>query len=431
MNRTGYITLGFVALLLLAIFLLLQQDQSNYDWRETYDEAEKDPYDTYIIQQLLDDYFPDEPFTIIEDNLEQGLPLDEAGTYVFIGEAQLMDSTELEQLLEFVNGGQTAFIASRLLPPAVQDELYYEVCEEGWWAYHNEYWQNSMTLNLVHPQLQLPEDLSLHYIFRGDTSYYRWQFFDASTFCADETAPVQLGYAQDSLVNFVKVNYGEGQFLLHTMPIAFTNLPMLEEEVVQYASRVFTHLPAAPIYWDRSSRVSEEVAQRAYFPESGSYSRGLSDESPLQYILAQPALAWEWYIAIAMGVLYLLFRAKRQQRIIPVLETNTNTSLEFIATIGRLYFLQNNHKKLALQKMKLFLNDIRAHHQLATKELDEKFAERLAMRAEVPRALIDKILLYNKNINSSKFVSENTLMEFHRLLKEFWQADKGETGTES
>jgi len=425
MNRTSYIIFGIAALLLLTIFLLLQQDQSKFDWQETYEEAEKDPYDTYIIQQLLEGYFSEEEFTIIEESIAAELPLNQSATYVFIGEAQLMDSTDMEQLLEFVYNGQTAFIASRLLPPTLQDELYNEVCDEGWWAYHDEYWSASMPVNLLHPQLRLPEEVPLHHVYQNDTIYYRWQYFDPSSFCEDETAPIQLGYALDSLVNFVQVSYGKGQFLLHTMPIAFTNLPMLEEEVVEYASRVFTHLPEAPIYWDRSSRVSEEVAKRAYFPNESDYSRGLSDESPLQYILAQPALAWAWYIALGLGLLYLLFRAKRQQRIIPVLETNTNTSLEFIATIGRLYFLQNNHKKLALQKMKLFLNDIREKYQLATNELDELFAEKLAMRAEVSKPLIDKILLYNKNINSSKFVSENTLLEFHRLLTEFWQATKG------
>ncbi len=424
MKRTGYILFGIATLLLLTIFLMLQQNQSKFDWRETYDEVEKDPYDTYIIQQLLEDYFPDERLTIIEEGIREELLLNESATYVFIGEAQLMDSTDMDQLLDFVFNGQTAFIASRLLPPSLQDELYYEVCEEGWWAYHDEYWNTSMPVNFIHPQLQLPDDVKLQHVYQNDTIYYRWQYFDGSTFCEDETAPVRLGYAQDSLVNFVRVNYGEGQFLLHTMPIAFTNLPMLEQEVVEYASRVFTHVPEGAIYWDRSSRVSEEVAQRAYFPNENGYGRRASSESPLQYILAQPALAWAWYITLGLGLLYLLFRAKRQQRIIPVLETNTNTSLEFIATIGRLYFLQNNHKKLALQKMKLFLNAIREKHQLATKTPDEAFAEKLALRAEVPKVLIDKILLYNKNINSSKFVSENTLLEFHQLLEEFWQATK-------
>jgi len=427
MNRTGYFILGLAALLLLAIFLLLRQNRSKFDWRETYDEAEKDPYDTYVIQQLLEDYFPDQPFTILTENIADKLLSDEPGTYVFIGEAQLMDSAAMNSLLHFVETGHTAFIASRMLPPDLQDELYYEVCEEeGWWAYYDEYWDDQMTVNLQHPQLRLSDDVTLHHVRRQDTIFYRWQYFKSSSFCEDDTAPVQLGYAQDTLVNFISVRYGEGIFLLHTMPIAFANILLLEEEVVDYAGRVFTHLPEAPIYWDRSSRVSEAVARRAYFPNETSYGRGLSDESPLQYILAQPSLAWAWYIALAMGLLYLLFRAKRQQRIIPVLESNTNTSLEFITTIGRLYFLQNNHKKLAQQKMKLFLNDIRQRHQLSTKELDAQFVDKLALRAEVPTTLVEKIVLYHKNINSSKFVSENTLLEFHQLIEEFWQTARGD-----
>ena len=64
---------------------------------------------------------------------------------------------------------------------------------------------------------------------------------------------------------------------------------------------------------------------------------------------------------------------KRKQRIIPVLERNENTSFKFISTIGRLYFLQNDHKKLCQQKMKLFYAYIRDRYNINTTKVDEGY----------------------------------------------------------
>ncbi|MCB0572799.1 MAG: hypothetical protein KDC66_23685 [Phaeodactylibacter sp.] len=107
-----------------------------------------------------------------------------------------------------------------------------------------------------------------------------------------------------------------------------------------------------------------------------------------------------------------------------MLEPNTNTSLEFLSTIGRLYFLQNNHRQLALQQIKLWQGHLREHYFLQTREMDKAFVEKLANKSEIPEDAINKILLLCRNIQSSNFVSENTLIEFHRLLDDFYKNSK-------
>jgi hypothetical protein len=125
-----------------------------------------------------------------------------------------------------------------------------------------------------------------------------------------------------------------------------------------------------------------------------------------------------------MALLYLIFRAKRRQRVIPVLEKNANTSLEFIGTIGRLFFINNNHRQLAAQKMRLFLIFVRERYHLPTKELNEQFTKGLAVRSNVPEEHILKILNLNRNIDNSGFLSEDTLVDFHRLMERFYRQCK-------
>jgi len=137
--------------------------------------------------------------------------------------------------------------------------------------------------------------------------------------------------------------------------------------------------------------------------------------------LGQPPLAWAWYTALATAALFLIFRSRRKQRVIPVLEENKNSSLEFINTIGRIYYQQGNHRKICLKKMTLFLSFIRDRYYLNTNEQDSDFFARLAAKSDIPTSVIDQIFLYHKNIDSSNFVSEQTLIDFHLEMDKFYK----------
>jgi hypothetical protein len=122
-----------------------------------------------------------------------------------------------------------------------------------------------------------------------------------------------------------------------------------------------------------------------------------------------------------MAFLYLIFRAKRRQRIIPVREPNTNTSLEFIETIGRLYFQQNNHLKLEEQKMKLFLNFIRDRYHLPTHNIDEKLIEKLAAVSDVKMDKVKSIFALYKSHSKKGEIFEEQLINFHQAMDYFYK----------
>ena len=217
--------------------------------------------------------------------------------------------------------------------------------------------------------------------------------------------------------NFVRVAMGEGYFYLHTNPMVFTNIELLDEERLPYISGVFSHLSKGPIFWDEYSKLTS-------FNRSNNSQRSFNSRSPFQYILSQPPLAWAWYLLVILTAFYLFFRTKRRQRIIPVLERNVNSSLEFLQTIGHLYILQNDHKKIALHKARLFLSHIRSHYGLQTQNLDEGFVKSLAAKSEVDKKQIEAILLLYKNIQTSSIVSEKILKSFHTQIEDFYKNSK-------
>jgi len=424
-DKRPFIILGIAAIVLLLLFVFLKGGGSRFDWSEHYEAESKDPYGTFVIHEVLKDYSPGKSFTDISESVKANLPLGSGynGNYVFIGESMFLDSSDVTTLLNFVNEGNTAFISSKTIPFDLMFELYYEECNYEPWDDYAVITDTTAVFNFAHDNLKKEEGYQYKYLDINKLKPYGWNYIDSVYFCDEHYSMIPLGTFGNNKANFVKKKYGTngGVFYLHTTPINFTNLQMLDKIGLEYANKVFSHLEDGNIYWDEYSRVGEGFG-RAYNRRGRSGgSRSIASEESLKYILAQPSLAWAWYLAISLGLLYLFFRAKRKQRIIPVLEKNENTSFEFISTIGRLYFLQNDHKKLCLQKMKLFLSYIRDRYNLNTTNIDASFKNKLIAKSEVPEATIEKVFEFHKNIKTSSFVSEQTLVDFHQQMDEFYK----------
>lgn len=420
-NRTIWlVVIGLVLLIVLAYLL----NSDRHDWRVSYARGSQEPYGTHLIAELLSEYFPGEPYTILQDSFEASLPLsggDSArANFVFVGGAMYLRSSDLRRLLDFVENGNQAIIAANVLPYDLMFELYFEECDSIWWDGLASTYDTLVRANFTHPNLKEPQGFPYRFYERNEPVPFEWQYFEGHYFCDLTEGLVPIGTINDSLTNFVQRPYGRGNFYLHSTPLVFTNYHLLDERKLNYVAKVFSHLQEGPIYWDDYSRISERVAQ-AINNRSGVNNRLLSAESPLQFILSKPPLTWAWYLLLIAAGLYMLFLSRRRQRIIPVVRKNTNTSLEFLHTIGHLYFLQNNHKQLALQKMQYFRNFVRDKYHLQALELDEDFRQKLAQRAAIGKPVIDKIVSMHSNIKNASLVTENTLIDFHQAIDQFYR----------
>lgn len=422
MKRNNYIfyLIGAAVLILIAVYFL--GSKKTYNWQEHYHQKGKDPYGTKIITELLK--ASGREFIVLKDSLTAGLPeAPEAfSNYVFVGQSMYLSEMDVSQLIDFAVNGNNVFLFCNYIPHNLMFYLYDGECEPSLWNDFSAFQDTAVTLSLAHPNLKKERQSEYVYLSRYGAQPYQWRYFYPEYFCDSEGAFAELGYINEEYINFARVEYGDGYFYLHTTPLAFTNVNMLEQQAYNYANRVFSHLNDGPIYWDEYSRVPESVARSMNNRSGGGFNRNLSSKSPLQYILSQPPLKWAWYLLLSMGLLYLVFRVKRRERIIPVLEPNTNSSLQFVRTIGRLYFLQNNHRQLALQKMKLFHVDVRESYGLHFQEGDEKFEEKLAQKSGVSKEIIDKLFTMYRNIENTRFLSADALIEFYKAMAAFYKA---------
>lgn len=429
-----FLTLGGIGLLVLLLFIVFGANRSNYNWKEDYKKESVDPYGLFVADELLRKQFESWKFSVLTDSLA-GLsnndPYQKGANYVFIGGGMYLSTNDVTELLSFVEKGHTALISSRSLPYQLATHFELEWCEEAeeydtydysyQWIDYEYFYDTIAQFNFLHPDLISEKGYEYKYYYKKENRYREWSYMNANFICENEKAV--LGLTNDSLINFIRLPYGDGHFYLHSTPLAFTNINLLKEHQLDYFNKVFQHLPAGDIYMDYASHVSVDVARRNNDEFAGSEQhKNLSTEHPMKYILSQPALRWAWYLLLLLALLYLIFRAKRQQRVIPILAQNENSSLEFIQTIGRLNFLKNNHKQAVQQQMKLWQTYVRERYQISPKS--EGFVAKLAAKAKFPEERLQKILLINQNIEASTYASENVLIEFHRLLEDFYKNAK-------
>ena len=302
------------------------------------------------------------------------------GTLFSISDFYKFDERSTEELLYFVEEGNTVFISSTTMSDVLKDSLNFDIMLRN----HIE---TKLKSTLVNSSTNFELD-------KGASDYYFSKF--------DKNTTTILGNIHDEkyiLPNFIEIKRGEGKFILHLQPIAFTNYYLLENNY-KYIESVCSHIDSETIYWS-----VEDIEESSI---SG---------SPLRFIFSQPALKWAWYLGLFGIIIFMLFNAKRRQRVIPIAEPLKNTTVEFAKTIGNLYFLEKNHKDIAEKKTVYFLEKIRKDYYLDTTVLDETFMNRLHQKTSKEKADIVKAIQKINYIKNSTTLTEKDLVELNTLIE--------------
>jgi hypothetical protein len=430
-NRAILVGLLFVVIGAVLYGLIKYTNRNNIDWSKSYttadtkqEEANHSPYGLYVVENLLKSYFPNQNFNKITQKISEELPEDaQNATYIFIGDGMAWDSLDGERLRHFVEQGNDAFISSNIMSKVLTKPIFENQCE-GDTIYNPPYLKTAYSAvfdtSALVSFLAHGVDSSafvLTHIEENKPTKSSWTYLHNSP--CGTTKPVQtaLGLLNSTHCNFAVVPYKKGKFYIHTTPEIFTNINLLQKSVLKYASLVFSHLRPSTIYWESSNHVSAYTTERM----NGQKAETASHRSnPLAYIMKQPALRYAWYALLVGLLMYLVFRAKRRQRIIPVLDIPTNTSLEFIKTISTMHFMRRDHKEMAMQQTRYFLSYIRDRYKLSTTKLDEEFVKQLSLRTKVEENTINLILNELAYVETKSTLTDQELIKLYQMLARFY-----------
>ena len=130
---------------------------------------------------------------------------------------------------------------------------------------------------------------------------------------------------------------------------------------------------------------------------------------------------WAFWLTLGLLFVYLVTEVKRRQRIIPPYEKPVNDSLEFVTTIGKLYYEKGDHKNLAEKLTQYFLDYVRNRFKIPTVDINPSFVEQLSAKSNRDVAEINAITETIHSINLSETITQKQLMDYYELLENFYK----------
>lgn len=195
-----------------------------------------------------------------------------------------------------------------------------------------------------------------------------------------------------------------GQLIFSTIPLSFTNYFTLLDETTAFTEAQLLLIPQ-----------DKPLIRNQYY-----HLGRLESSSPLRVLLGNSSLRWATFLLLFTIVLFFIFQSKREQRIIPVIRPLSNLTLEFVRTLGRLYYRQRNHGNLCQKRVLYWKEFIRSHYNLSTQQLNEDFIDELSHKSGRDERLIEELVTQVKYMESGQQFADEQLLLFEQKLNEFY-----------
>ena len=423
----------FAMLVLFVLFCLLQVNlPKKFVWSPTFSHVDKQPFGCFVFDSVLTQSLPN-GYHVTKKTFFQ---LDQEHAKEKISVLMVVDQQNLKQLdVKYLcniarRGGKVMVVASgsfddgrnadtvvvdeleRTFKVRIEDGTYFSLrgILAGLKAHDNDmydtiYWNNRETMyaaqsyrmfyNLVGGTLfvdSVPKVKRLAYTlstagydYKHDSLYVGdFTRFDTIVDKKERIERIDT-FAIKKVPAAVSVPYGKGEVIFVSSPLLFTNYGMLEGNTSVYIFRLMSYLADLPVY-----RTEAYVKTDAML---------VAEQSPFREFIKRPPLRWALYLALLGVVLFMIFTARRRQRVIPIISKPANRSLEFIQLIGTLYYQRKDHVDLVRKKFKLFAEELRktAGVDISDVNTDDReyllLAEKTGMNSDRLKKVIRQIRL--------------------------------------
>jgi len=399
-----------LCLVILSVFCgCIQSTKQVPSLKESYRKTDKLPFGSFIAYKGFQSEFPDywiniaeEPFNKTWKNIKE----DSDSTYslyFLITKNLLLSNDEVSAMIAYVRAGNDLFISADYIDSKLLDSVYCTVDRKG------------EIVNEVNGKMH---NTSVSMYFGKDFhapqySYYYFPFLNYFSSYDTEYTRV-LGVNEKNLPDYIVLFVGKGRLYLHTAPRIFSNYFLLTNDNFHYFEYVTAYLRFDPkfVYWDEYYKNFSGI-------RNINNSTNNDNFSTLNVINQNPPLKWAFYIGIAGILLFVLFTVKRKQRIIETVKPNTNSSVAFTETIGRLYLQQKNNQHIAAKIITYFYEYLRKKYFLNTSLTDKAFISSLSGKSGVSEIETTELFALIKNIQANENITDEELLELNLKIENF------------
>ena len=385
-----YILYISVAFGLFVVVKLLSPKQ--YNWSITYAHEDKNPYGAYALNELLPAVFHNESIRHSYKTLyEIRDSLKKQDNILIISSNFNGGKEDSNVLLEHVAQGGAVFISAQYFWGHFADTL--GVSTYDYFFKDGDILTKKDTAALRFANLSL--DTLKEFFYRRDNIHNYFNRFDT-------TRTTVIAKNDRNMPVTIRVKWGNGNFILNSTPLIFTNIYLLARNNHEFVSVTLSYLPQASVEWTEYYHLGR-----------------MEIGSPLRFVLTNEPLRWAYYITVISILLFMIFEMKRRQRIIPVIKPLANTTLEFVNTIGNLYYQSAEHKNIAEKRIHFVMDLIRTKYWMNTSKLDEPFVQTLARKTGKPEEEIRDLVMSIATIQSNEKISAEELIDFNKKLEKF------------
>ncbi len=392
MQRKDIKYYAIIIIVLIVMIIMEVTKPKELDWTVNLEKNSKLPYGSYVMYNTLEDIFPGQKISV--NNLSiyeisQYKEIPENKNIIYITTKFNPDKLDTESLLLFAEAGNNIFISANSFSDDFSDTM--DIATE------------SKFLNFPDSVIHSFENIKI----KTDNGYSYNRAFTTYEFSDFDTTNVTVLGERNGIINFIKIPYGHGNIFINIQPIAFTNYAMITEDNSEYVYKALSYLPVRDVIWDEYYKPNKK-----------------RDETPLRYIFQNISLKTAYFLILIALLIYMLFTAKRRQRVIPVIKPFKNTSLEFIETIGRLYYHKKNHKDIATKKYNYFLEYLRTKYYLNIKNSEEMNFEKIEEKTGASTETLKNIFKTAERIEKAAKIPIETLELFNNYIEDFYSECK-------
>jgi hypothetical protein len=320
--------------------------------------------------------------------------------YIIVAKAVFMSRDDLESMMNYVGNGNTLFISAEYIDEKLIDTLGAKISFD----FSTFFVQSEYNMEKKDTWLSLAQEPA------ANKQKYGFFFvpFNNRVISYDTSVTQELGYNDENRSNFIAIDHGRGKFILHIAPAAFSNYFLLTGNNKEYLEKSFSYFKpeTSSVYWDNYYRLR----------------RG-SDEnfSIVNFFKKHPPLYYAFLLTLAALLIFIAFAGKRRQRFVPEKIPNTNTTVSYTETIGRLYLQKKDNRNIALKMFTYFLEHVRNSYYLNTQSLNNDFSEALSRKSGVPETRVKHLLQLMDDTDRSDNISDMRLLELHNLIQEYFK----------
>ena len=391
------------ALILLFLGLLVYAEATKpapINWYPSYGNTDKIPYGLNVLyttlQQRFGDNFKEVNRPPYEVMLDGNTTLN--GTYFFVNDAVNFDEAETQSLLEWVEKGNTLYVASSSVSETLLDTLSLEIE----YYYDLDNFDRKPLVNLSNPMhtrdtpYSLDIDVTTSYFTEIDT-------MNTVVLGVYDLQKDKVVGMEEPKVNFIRQAFGDGFIYLHLLPESFTNYFMLYKNNYEYTNVAQLYIDEeTPIYWDNHYKNSKTF-----------YG------SPLYMIYKSRYLKWAWYVLLIGVLLWVFFEGKRKQRAIPVVEPLQNQTIAYTHTIAGMYLEKGDHKSIAYHQINHFLEYLRSNYGLDTSVLGLDFITKASAKTANPVDVTKRLVDLIQYIQQKETLTKEDLEKLDKRLQEY------------